>query len=127
MIETSTRCPRCSTYVILNDVHGFWTAVCPHCIDPESHFGQLQGKGSTPEDALEDWWQSMDESDEPSYQPSALASFIVPRGPEGFVLSPDREEPARLFFDSLSDAERNPELGPLYYGPMSVLKAANDT
>jgi len=114
MIELATRCPKCSHHVIASNAHGFWICLCPNCIDPDgdSHYEHLQGKGSTPEAALDDWWESMDEGDEPQYRPNPLRDFIVPLPPEGWVLEPRPE-----------DME-----GPLYYGPPTVhRKAANDT
>lgn len=133
MIELRERCVVCGNHLHLYEYHGDWCVTCyARCYDPGAEDADdvelLRGRGATPEDALQDYLDQRGELGiEPVYAPSSLVGFIVPEPPAGWVVSPDATDPARLFFDSLSDAERNPELGPLYYGPMDVQKAANDT
>jgi len=133
MIELRECCANCSRNLCLYERHSSWVVSCYHgCYDPgadDSAVAELlSGWGDTPEDAMTDYVNSREALDlDPLYVPSELASFIVPPPPEGFVISPDPSEPARLFFESLSSAERHPELGPIYYGPMLAQKAANDS
>lgn len=137
MIQTNSHCPHCDDTLVLADVYGLWTATCPTCLDPEgdSPYERVQGRGETPEDALEHYWQLLEERDlEPRYVPATLEGFIVPCSPEGYALVCDC--PWRtVVFSSLTVAEAyaarpypTSVVLPLHYGPIAAVaqKAAND-
>jgi hypothetical protein len=131
MIGLAERC-RCGDHLMLCSFpEGDFTVHCDRCYDPAEDAplaAILVGRGPSPEHAFEDYCRLREDIDaEPVYVPTELSTFIVPRAPEGYVISPDGDDPARLFFETLTSAERHPELGPLYYGPLGVQKAANDT
>lgn len=135
MISLSTRCHHCATHLELADSREGHAVHCPQCLDPtedappEAH---LQGRGSTPEDALQNWFDRREELDlEPEHRLSELASFIVPRAPEGWgftvtkwddVLGKYEVHPSTLE----SAIEQSQAFGErLYYGPTTIQKAAN--
>jgi hypothetical protein len=137
MIECTVTCQRCDAWIILSDVHGMWVACCPNCIDddPTSEHEVLQGKGSTPEDALQNWFDNREMLGiEPQIRLTALATplatYVVPHSPEGWTFSCVRKN-ARLvdYYTRLSSAE-NDYAEEIHYGPYLVpqgQKAANDS
>jgi hypothetical protein len=79
MIETTYRCPVCSSCVVLTDVHGTWTSTCPGCAVSDCDACYIEGRGETPEDSLDDFEARMNESGFAArYVPTELASFVVP-------------------------------------------------
>ena len=119
MIVTANTCPECGEHINLAEVHGTWVAAC----NAECSVGE----GEVPEDALSDWSARAGAARAPA--PSSLASFIVPRAPEGWrltvttwdgdaVLGPEDIHPL-----TLADAESSG--ADIYYGPAPVQKAAN--
>lgn len=114
-MRITERCA-CGKPLCLYEANGDWRVSCyDGCYDPgaedDGPAAYLCGWGSTPEDALASYLTRREEADlEPVYVPSEIASFVVPRAPDGWVLSPDPTNPNRLI-----------------YGPMLAQKAANDT
>lgn len=110
MIECTVTCQRCEAFIILSDVHGLWVACCPNCLDddPTSEHEILQGKGSTPEDALQNWFDNREALGiEPEFRPTELSAFVVPKSPKGW----------RYWVED----------GAIHYGPSRPQKAANDS
>ena len=99
MIECTVTCQRCGHNIVLSDVYGEWVARCPDCLDDGggSEHELLQGHGSTPEDALQNWFDNREALGiEPEIRLTALGwaatelrHFVVPEAPEGWVISFD--------------------------------------
>jgi hypothetical protein len=149
MIALATRCHHCGTHLALDDGFRGYAVSCPQCLDPSDDGpipSRLQGKGSTPEDALQHWFDRREQLGlEPEARLSALATFIVPRSPEGWGFTiPDTFTEHTETTDDLTYAEgyaalctgsaartripHNASNGvlPIYYGPAKAQKAAND-
>lgn len=148
MISLSVRCHHCATHLELADGREGHVVHCPQCLDPtedapiEAH---LQGRGATPEDALQNWFDRREELQlEPEHRLSELASFIVPKSPEGFGFEiPDTFTEHTERTGSLRYAESYAEQVtgsaarnriphnasnaplPIHYGPTLIQKAAN--
>lgn len=126
MIETSTRCIVCRKRVQLEDIDSRWMASC-ECSDYS--IDAPIGIGATPEDALQEWGTKAATHATP-LQPSALASFIVPPAPEGFVLTVEWFDGAlgvqTATLGSLTSAQSYAQdRHPIHYGPREGQKAAN--
>lgn len=125
-ITLNTRCDQCGTHLELDDGHKGHVVHCPRCLDPEGEGPELiQGKGNTPEDALQNWYDKREElGQEPEYHLSDLASFVVPKHGGAVTIG-------GLEFESLALAERWSEdehgQNPIYYQLSQSQKAANDT
>jgi hypothetical protein len=135
MISLSTRCHHCATHLELAESRGDQVVHCPQCLDPtedapiEAH---LQGRGATPEDALQNWFDRREQLDlEPEHRLSELASFIVPERPEGYVLTVTKWDAVLGKYEITkptieSALEASEVFGDrIYYGPAAVQKAAN--
>lgn len=109
MIALATRCHDCGQRLMLDGGYKGFAVHCPDCLDPEgdSASERLQGQGSNPEAALESWFERRVElALEPEVRLSALASFIVPKSPEGWQLTAGP--------------------GATYYGPAAAEKAVSE-
>jgi len=92
VIDLAVRCHHCGARLTLDDDGREYIVDCRQCVDPEgeSPIGWLQGRGSTPETALQHWFERRAELDlEPEVGLSSLSSFVVPKSPEGYVLTTD--------------------------------------
>ena len=91
MIALAMRCHRCCSRLSLDDSRrGGWIVYCQQCVDPEgeSPSERLQGRGETPDDALQNWFDRREQLGlEPEPQLAALSTFIVPRSPEGWCFT----------------------------------------
>lgn len=92
MITLSTRC-HCGTSLILFEPcsRDAWAVECPDCVDPAedaSPGANITGRGETPEDALQHWFDRREElCAEPALVLGTLHSFVVPKSPDGWGLS----------------------------------------
>jgi hypothetical protein len=143
IIEITERC-RCGSFLSLFEDNGRWVCSCmQRCYDPSvedpTPIESLYGRGETPADAVVDYLRLREDADlEPVYVPTDLASFVVPKSPEGWGFSVGmRREPGdggrvpavnRSHAHNIADGwEGHPTSLPLpiYYGPIEGQKAAN--
>jgi len=129
VIALATRCHHCGTRLTLDYAsRGGFIVDCRRCLDPEgdSPIERLQGRGETPETALQHWFDRREELClEPELQPSELSTFVVPKAPEGWGLTVTEWEglaPEDTYPLTLSDAERAGAT--IFYGPI-LQKASN--
>lgn len=118
-----TACHRCGELLVLTDSHGEFTVRCERCYDPVEDAdvnATLLGRGETPEDALQNWFDERESlALEPDYVPTGLVDFIVPKAPEGYVISISRDLAPGSSYPNLSTAERvhaGNDTQPIYYG-----------
>lgn len=124
MIQTTTRCIVCRSRVELEDVNSRWCASC-ECLDYS--IDAPMGTGATPEDALDEWRKASATYRVP-FQPSSLASFIVPPAPEGwgYRVTPGHQTRAVSLERAQELADRGDSLPiPIFYGPIEGQKAVN--
>jgi len=82
MIEVSIKCP-CGTHAMVTltggDAAHRWSCNCPQCYDPES--GGLRkhclGYGETHEDAIAEWWETVEVAWEIDYEPVTLVAELA--------------------------------------------------
>jgi len=135
VIALAMRCHRCCSRLSLDDSRrGGWIVYCQQCVDPEGESAseRLQGRGETPDDALQNWFDKREQFGlEPELGISALSSFIVPRSPEGWVFTIHdplgHTETTSCIEDANGFAEAHggiiQAIPPIHYGP-AVQKAA---
>lgn len=126
MMTLFTACHRCGELLVLSEAHGECTVRCERCYDPVEDAdvnATLLGRGATPEDALQNWYDERESLDlEPEFVPTTLAEFVVPKAPADFIVSSVSECTDGSGYENLSQAERahwlQPE-SPIYYGKAS--------
>jgi len=131
-MKLSVYCHHCARNLECADGFRGYVVSCPDCTDPmgDSLIEGLEGRGSTPEDALQNWFDRREELGlEPELALSRLTGFIVPKSPEGWRFS----IPGHgwdCVADTLAVAEgyarSTHSHGPLpiHYGPAAVQKKA---
>jgi hypothetical protein len=83
MIEVSMRCP-CGTHAVVDTTPGRaaerYRCGCPRCYDPtpggNSSRSFCEGFGATPEEAIADWWESVERVWDISYEPNTLIAEL---------------------------------------------------
>ena len=126
MIDLNTRC-NCGAPLVLDAGHLGYVVHCPRCLDPESEgLGRLQGKGSCPGSALQNWYDRREELGlEPELSLTDIATAVVAKHDGSITV-------AGLEFSSLQHAEawaKDDRAGivPIYFHLAANQKASNDT